>query len=253
LYRIISVEREYGCGGGEIARVLSTRLGWKLWDHALTEEIARAANVDFSIVRRCEERVDSTFQRLVHVFLRGSHESSISLPSHEPFNTDRFVSVGKKVMERVAQEGNCVVVGRGASYFLREHGEAFHVFLYASHAEKLHRLIELGKSEKEAEEQLDTIDQDRMTFVKRYFDADWPTRCLYHMMINTAIGNENVISTILHTMHTLESSPVSRVPPPNVLSVVWRTLLSAAFDVDLVYSECLPGNRHFPRLGLSDG
>ena len=216
MYRIITVEREYGCGGGEIARTLSARLGWKLWDHALTEEIARAAHVDPSIVERCEERVDSTFQRLVHVFLRGSHERSVSLPGHEPFNTDRFVSVGKNVMEKAAREGNCVIVGRGAPYFLRDHGDAFHVFLYASYAEKLRRLLDLGKSPKEAEEQLDTIDQDRMTFVKRYFDADWPTRCLYHMMINTAIGNENVISTILDTMHTLEST--SAKAPPSLQS-----------------------------------
>jgi cytidylate kinase len=212
LYRIITIEREYGCGGGEIARLVSERLGWKLWDHALTEEIARAADVDCSIVERCEERVDSTFQRLVHVFLRGSHERSISLPSHEPFNTDRFVALGKKVMEKLAREGRCVIVGRGSPYFLRDHGDAFHVFLYASYAEKLRRLVELGKHKKEAEEQLDTIDQDRITFVKRYFDADWPTRCLYHMMINTAIGNENVISTILDTMHTLESG-LSAAPP----------------------------------------
>ena len=212
MYRIITVEREYGCGGGEIARVLASRLGWKVWDHALTEEIARAANVDCEIVQRCEERVDSTFQRLVHVFLRGSHERSMTLPSHEPFNTDRFVAVGKKVMEKVAQEGNAVIVGRGAPYFLRDHGDAFHVFLYASYAEKLRRLMELGKSQREAEEQLDTIDPDRMIFVKRYFNADWPTRCLYHMMINTAIGNENVITTILDTVHTLESGQANGQP-----------------------------------------
>ncbi|MGA8151731.1 MAG: cytidylate kinase-like family protein [Terriglobales bacterium] len=212
MYRIITIEREFGCGGGEIARVLAARLGWKLWDHALTEEIARAANVDCSIVERCEERVDSTFQRLVHVFLRGSQERSISLPSHEPFNTDRFVAVGKKVMERVANQGEGVIVGRGAPYFLRDHGEAFHVFLYASYAEKLRRVLELGKSRKEAEEQLETIDLDRMTFVKRYFDADWPTRCLYHMMINTAIGNENVISTILDTVHILENAAANAHP-----------------------------------------
>jgi cytidylate kinase len=163
-------------------------------------------------VERCEERVDSTFQRLVHVFLRGSYEPRVSLPRHQPFNTDRFVSVGKTVMEKVAEEGNCVIVGRGAPYFLREHGDAFHVFLYASHAEKLRRLIALGNSPKEAEDQLDTIDQDRITFVKRYFNADWPTRCLYHMMINTAIGNENVISTILDTIHTLESAPANTPP-----------------------------------------
>jgi cytidylate kinase len=209
MYRIITVEREYGGGGGEIACELARRLGWKLWDHALTEEIAKVANVECSTVERCAERVDGTFQRLVKVFWRGSHEHSIPLPGAEPFDTDRFVAVGEQVMGKIAEAGNCVIVGRGAPYFLRQRADAFHIFLFAPHAEKLSRLLKLGKSRKDAEELLETIDRDRITFVKRYFDADWPTRCLYHMMINTAVGNENVISTILATMRTLERAPVS--------------------------------------------
>jgi cytidylate kinase len=208
MYRIITVEREYGSGGGEIACELANRLGWKLWDHALTEAIAKVANVECSTVERCEERVDGTFQRLVKVFWRGSHERSIPLPGAEPFDTDRFVAVGQQVMEKAADAGDCVIVGRGAPYFLRQRADAFHVFLYAPHAEKLQRLLKVGKNEREARELLDTIDRDRTTFVKRYFDADWPTRCLYHMMINTAVGNENVINTILNTMRTLERAPV---------------------------------------------
>jgi len=51
------------------------------------------------------------------------------------------------------------------------------------------------------------VDRDRITFVKHYFKADWPTRALYHMMINTAIGDEQVISLISNTMHTLEAAP----------------------------------------------
>ena len=66
MYRIITVEREYGCGAGEIARQLSSKLGWKLWDRELTAEIARVANVDSSAVSMCEERVDSAFQKLVN-------------------------------------------------------------------------------------------------------------------------------------------------------------------------------------------
>jgi cytidylate kinase len=209
MYRIITVEREYGSGGGEIACELAKRLGWKVWDHALTEEIAKVANVECSTVERCEERVDSTFQQLVKVFLRGSQERSMPLPGTEPFDTDRFVAVGQQVMEKVAEAGDCVIVGRGAPYFLRQRADAFHVFLYAPYAQKLSRLLKLGKSEREARELLDTIDRDRITFVKRYFDADWPTRCLYHMMINTAVGNESVISTILTTMHALERAPVN--------------------------------------------
>ena len=208
MYRVITVEREYGSGAGEIARQLSEHLGWKLWDKDLTQEIARVANVDSSAVSMCEERVDSTFQRLVKVFWRGSYERSMKL-EHEPFDPDRMVEVGEQVMHKIAKEGNCVIVGRGAPYFLRDRDDVFHVFLYAPRAEKLRRIQSLGRSEHDAEDLVDTVDRERILFIKHYFGADWPTRSLYHVMINTAIGDENVISTILHTMRTLEGVPQS--------------------------------------------
>jgi len=207
MFRIITVEREYGCGGGEIAHALADHLGWKLWDNALAEQIAKLAQVDPSVVTRCDERMDSTFHRLAKVFWRGSYERSMPLKGAEPFDADRFVAIGHEVMEKAAQAGNCVIVGRGAPYFLRERPDAFHVFLYAPREEKLRRLRALGHSAKEAEELVDTVDCDRIEFVKHYFGADWPTRSLYHMMVNTAIGNECVLSTILNTMHALEGQP----------------------------------------------
>jgi cytidylate kinase len=206
MFRIITIEREYGCGAGEIARQLADRLGWKLWDHALTEEIAQAANVDCSAVQRCEERVDSTFQRLAKIFLRGSYERSMASSGSEPFDTDCMVEVGQKVMEKIAAGGNGVIVGRGAPYFLREQPGIFHVFLYAPRGAKLQRLQRQGKSVQEAEDLVDNVDRDRLTFIKHYFNADWPTRSLYHLMINTCIGDENVLSVIRSTMQTLEES-----------------------------------------------
>jgi cytidylate kinase len=204
MYQIITIEREYGSGAAQIARDLASRLGWKLWDQELTAEIARQANVDPSVVSFCEERVDSTFQRLVKVFWRGSYERSMQL-EHLTFDPDRMVRVGEQVMHNIAEQGKSVIVGRGAPYFLRERSDTFHVFLYASRAEKLERIQNLGKSLREAEDLVDTVDRERMLFIKHYFHADWPTRSLYHLMINTAIGDENVISLILHTMAMLEA------------------------------------------------
>jgi len=204
MYRIITIEREYGCGAADIAAELARHLGWKLWDQQLTEEIAKLAQVDPSVVRRCDERVDSKFHRLARVFWRGSFERSTPLAVMDTFDADRMMALMQQVLEKVVSEGHCVVVGRGAPYFLRERGDAFHVFLYASRPEKLRRVLQTGKTREEAEELLNTVDSDRMTFIKHYFNADWPTRCLYHMMLNTAVGNENVVSTILTTMQTLE-------------------------------------------------
>ena len=207
MYRVITVEREFGSGAAEIACEVANRLGWKLWDHALAEEIAKLAKVDCSAVESREERVDGTFHRLAKVFWRGSYERSMTMAGTEIFDADCMVEIGQQVMEKAAAAGNCVIVGRGAPYFLRERADTFSVFLYAPRVEKIRRIRELGKSASEAEELVDTVDRDRIEFVKHYFGADWPTRCLYHMMINTAIGNENVISTILETMHRVETIP----------------------------------------------
>jgi len=208
MFRIITIEREFGSGAAEIAATISRQLGWKLWDQALTEEIAKVAKVDPSAVAFCDERRDTRFHRLAKIFWRGSYEHSIALGDNGPFDADRFVAITEQVMEKVARTGNSVIVGRGAPYFLRQQPDVFHVFLYASRAEKVRRLTQGGKSVHDAEELVDTIDRDRMEFVKHYFNADWPTRCLYHMMINTAIGDENVVSSILTTKQTLEENLV---------------------------------------------
>src|SRR5215813_5562022 len=206
MFRIITVEREYGSGAAQIASHLARELGWKLWDQELTAEIARVANVDPSAASMCEERVDSAFQRLVKVFWRGSYERSMHL-EHQPFGPDRMVEVGEEVMRDIAERGNSVIVGRGAPYFLLERSDVFHVFLYAPRAEKLRRIQALGKSLQDAEDLVDTVDRERMLFIKHYFGADWPTRSLYHIMINTAVGDENVVSMILQSMRILEQVP----------------------------------------------
>ena len=56
MIKIITIEREYGSGGGEIAQLLAKQLGWKLWDQLLTEEIARLANCPKAVVEVREER-----------------------------------------------------------------------------------------------------------------------------------------------------------------------------------------------------
>jgi len=206
MFRIVTIEREYGCGGGKIACQLADHLGWKLWDHLLTEEIARIAHVEPSAVRRCDERMDSRFYRLAKVFWRGSYERSSPL-GDQAFDTDRMVSMMQDITNRIAEEGNAVVVGRGAPYFLRDRADAFHVFLYAPREEKLRRLREDGCGESEAQELADTVDRERVAFVKHYFNSDWPTRSLYHIMLNTALGDEAVIDTILDTMRLAEHRP----------------------------------------------
>jgi cytidylate kinase len=206
MFRLVTIEREFGCGAASIAAHLADHLGWTLWDQRLTDEIARLANVDPSAVMRCDERMDGRFYRLARTFWRGSYERSSPL-ANQVFDTDRMTSMMHEITSRIADEGNAVVVGRGVPYFLRECPDAFHVFLYAPRAEKIRRLREGGSTPAEAEELVDTVDRERIAYIKHYFNADWPTRSLYHIMINTAVGNEAAMAIILSTMRLVEGRP----------------------------------------------
>ena len=129
------------------------------------------------------------------------------LAASHSFDTDRMMAMVGEIMSTIAEEGNAVIVGRGAPFFLREREDTFRVFTYAPHDEKIRRVLAMGKSRKEAEELVDNVDKERMAYIKHYFNADWPRRDLYHLMINTVVGDENVIATILNGMRTLEAHP----------------------------------------------
>ncbi len=78
------------------------------------------------------------------------------------------------------------------------------MFVYGSREEKIRRLISLKMDGKYAEEMVDTIDRERSAFIRKYFNAEWPCRRLYHMMLNSDQGIEMLTDTILATMDALE-------------------------------------------------
>jgi cytidylate kinase len=210
--RVITIEREYGSGGADIARMLADRLGWTLWDQRLTDEIARLAECDRSEVSQREERTDPLYYRLLKSFLRGSFEGSLNVPRLKLLDTDVIVSLTKRIVEKAAAEGSCVIVGRGAAFFLANRSDVFNVFIYAPHEHKVQRLIRGGVEARKAARLVENVDVERADFIKKYFDKEWPCRRLYHLMINSRAGDEAVVRTILHTIATHEEQPAPPVP-----------------------------------------
>jgi cytidylate kinase len=194
---IITIEREYGCGGGEIARRIAERLNWKLWDELLTCEIAPLSNCAQAEVERREERLDPLYYRLFKSILRGSFEGRLNVHRLKLLDADSILRITERVVRQAASAGNCVIVGRGSQHFLRSRSDALRIFLYAPSGEKVRRLQAEGISGRDAEELVDTVDNERAAFIGKYFHIQWPDRAIYHAMLNTAIGVERVIEMIL--------------------------------------------------------
>lgn len=206
MIRVITVEREYASGGQVIAKKLAEHLGWGLWDQTLTQEIAHRADCDLTAVERREERKDPLYYRLFKSFLRGSFEANLNLHRLKLLDSDRIVAITQRVVLDAASTGNCVIVGRGSQYFLQDRPEAYHIFVYAPLDEKIRRERQNGKTALQARRLVETVDGERAAFIKKYFSKQWPNHSLYHLMVNSKIGDNVVVETILRAIECHDKS-----------------------------------------------
>jgi cytidylate kinase len=198
---ILLLDREFGAGGSTIGGRLAQRLNWRLFDDELTREIAELARIPVDVCRRREERIDPWLQRLVNVIWRGTFDRNLPSPDLAILDTDRLVRLIQQAVLNAAQSKPCVIVGRGAPYFLRERADTLSVFLYASRELRFRRVLRrVGGDQQEAVELVDKVDEDRKKFVKHHFGYEWPNRHLFHVMLNTGIGDDKAVESILQLL-----------------------------------------------------
>ena len=204
MIKVLTIDREYGSGAAEIAQKLADRLGWKLWDQLLTDEIARYLECDKLHVQSHEERADPLYYRIFKAFLRGSYEGSLIAPHMKVADAESIRQVSEKVVRSAASEGHCVIVGRGSAYYLRDQPDCFHVFIYAPFEDKVRRLKAAGKSEEEATQLACTVDRDRADFIKQNFGIQFPARHFFHLMVNSTMGEAAAVQTVLDALAAVQ-------------------------------------------------
>ena len=208
MFRVVTVAREYGSGGGRIAQLLAGRLGWKLLDRCLVEKIAETSRIEPQVAEKFDERPDPWFDRLAEVFwqspgLRGYIGGQV--PGR--FDGEVAAHLTRRIIEEAAEIGDCVIVGRGSQCILQPREDAFHVFVYAPRGERLARLLrrDARLSKAEAEKKLDAQDAARAAYVRDHYGENWQNRHLYHLMISSCLGEEEAVSIILLALRSLRA------------------------------------------------
>jgi cytidylate kinase len=185
---IVTVSRQYGSGGSEVAECVARALGWKLYDNAVVDSVAARLGITPAEVSAREERLPTLGERFASAMSLAAPESLITgeyaavSPSEE-----RIVEVTQRVMEDAVQAGPAVIVGRGAQCLLATRSDALHVFCYAP----LESLIEyamksLGLPANEARKNVAEMNARREDYVQRHWKRDWRDVSNYHLCVNTA-------------------------------------------------------------------
>ena len=203
--RNITIDREVGCGGVEIAANIARRLNWKLIDKCLIFDIAKMANVDVDAVKKLDEHPDPLLTRMTRLFWGGGAERGMVNP--DQFDCRKMTELTRSVFLKAADEGERVIVGRGAPYILSGREDTFHVFLYAPRDYKIQRVRKYCTCDEHAQQVIDTADKERAAFIRQHFHIEWPERHVYDLMLNTAVGEDAVVDTILQAAKLTQPEP----------------------------------------------
>ena len=188
---VVTVSRQYGAGGSEVARRIAAQLGWTVIDNEFVGAVAAQAGLPAEAVAAQEERVPSLMARLARALAISSPEVFVSGPAGA-FEADeaRMVEVTERVIREAAAHGRVVMVGRGAQALLagaKEH-DALHVYVTAPRAERIRVVTgRLSIPADDAAAVVDTTDADRDRYVQRHYGRRRDDATNYHLTVNTAL------------------------------------------------------------------
>jgi cytidylate kinase len=200
-YRVLTVNREFGSGGGRIAQTVAGWLGWKLLDRDIIDAIAYAAHVDSKVVRQYDEHVDSWLRRINQQAMRSAAlAAGLELGENSVFDAEEMVKISRKIIEEAHAEGNCVIVGRGSQCVLQHKPDVYHVFVYAPYKERILRLRKRLEQGANVEQRIRTVDEERAKYLQQYFGKNWCNPHLYDLMISSSEDEDTTARTILCAM-----------------------------------------------------
>ncbi|HKT60600.1 MAG TPA: cytidylate kinase-like family protein, partial [Gemmatimonadales bacterium] len=188
---LITISRQFGAGGSIVARQVAERLGWRVVDNELVEQVAARAGLSPEHVAEREERVSTFVERLARTLAAASPDvfpppesagAVVDVPE-----TD-LVRITEKVVAEVAAQGRVVLVGRAAPAVLSREADALHVKLVAPRAFRIQVAADrLGCAGDKAAAVLDRTDRMRERYLREYYRRDWNDPVNYHLVLNTGV------------------------------------------------------------------
>jgi len=198
----MTVNREFGSGGGRIAQAIADRLGWKLLDRDIIDAIAYSAHVDSNVVSHYDEHIDSWLRRINQQAMRSAAlAAGIELGEHTVFDAEEMVKISRKIIEEAYTEGSCVIVGRGSQCILQHKPDVYHVFIYAPYLDRLERLRDRLDKGVHAEQRIRIVDEERTKYLQQYYGKAWNNPHLYDLMISSRTDEDWTARAILYAMN----------------------------------------------------
>jgi cytidylate kinase len=198
---VITITRQYGSGGSDIAQLVARGLGWTVIDNQFVDEVARVAGLPTDEVAQREERAPGLLERLARTLAVASPELFITTAAVPRVEEDEatIVQLTERIIREAAGHGRVVLVGRGAQALLAQRPDALHVYVVASKPWRMKLAVErLGVEPGSAEQVVDDTDRRRDQYVRTYYGRHRQDPTIYDLVVNAErLGFEGAAGVIV--------------------------------------------------------
>ncbi len=196
---IITIGREHGSGGHEIARALAEELGYACYDKEIVDHAAESSHFSREILDSFDEKRVSPYVVPVPNFV-GMGES---------FRLNMQVAAAQfDAIRALAEQGNGIFVGRCADYVLRSRTDLLRVFIQAPEDLRIREMMQRRElTEDQAKKLVHQVDKDRASYYRYYTDQDWGDREYYDLCINSdKVGVRGAVEIIKACLEAMEKA-----------------------------------------------
>lgn len=179
--RIITIEREYASGGREIGQKVAETLGIPFYNREILEMASERCGVSVDYLASAEEAAPKSF---LYTLMLSSNPTR-SIEDNLPLS-DKVYIVETNIIKELSEKSDCVIVGRCASYILRDMENMFSTFIYADTEARVKRAVECyGIEPRRAEAMLRKSDKRRETFYSINTGGNWYDKSNYALCLNS--------------------------------------------------------------------
>ncbi len=186
--RAITISREYGSGGGEVAQRLAQRLGWQLVDHEIVVRVAGDLGVSEEEVEAHDEYSEGITARILSSLQSMQPAMFAISPAPTMTNTEGYQEALNRVVQGALATGHVVIVGRGGQVLLHDHRNVLHARIVAPLEQRIVYVMRReGITGDEARTRVQVKDQDRHRYLQNVYRQRPDDAHLYDITLNTSV------------------------------------------------------------------
>lgn len=199
---LITISREYGAGGSELATALNARLGWRVLDRNLVKQVADRLQLDPRTVTIMDEHPPGILARISSTLLITRPQWTGAVDTGEFLSPDAVAEASRAAMLEAVKSPPAIIVGHGSQGLFANRPGTFHVRLVAPLESRQRRILAREPhAHGDAVNAIRHMDADRAAYVRRYYHRDWRDPLLYDIQLNTGkITIDRAADTIVRLM-----------------------------------------------------